>query len=78
MKEIEYSDFLPIWKEYIGETKSVLNVQMVAHHFYNLGLKQAEVQLNDLQAKNDALNLELGNEIDIEAWAKAQRVVTHD
>lgn len=35
---IEYSDFLPIWKDFIKDAGCVLNVQMVAHHFYNLGL----------------------------------------
>ena len=62
MKEIEYSDFLPIWKEYIGETKSVLNVQMVAHHFYNLGL-QASPQMMPL-SDEEILNIAFCSEID--------------
>ena len=45
--KMEYSDFLPIWKEFIGNAESVLNVQMVAHHFYNLGL-QASPQTKPL------------------------------
>jgi hypothetical protein len=36
---VSYSDFLPIWKHFIADARSVLNVQMVAHHFYNLGLR---------------------------------------
>ena len=78
MNKIEYSEFLPIWKKFLIENQGAVNLQMVARHFYNLGMEQAEIQLNDLKAKNDALNLELGNEIDIEEWAKAQRAVTHD
>lgn len=41
-KEIDYADFLPIWKEFIKDSGSVLNVQMVAHYFYNLGIKKAQ------------------------------------
>lgn len=38
-KNITYSDFLPIWKNFIRDAGTVLNSQMVAHHFYNLALE---------------------------------------
>jgi hypothetical protein len=43
--KIEYSDFLPIWKDFLQGSDGVFNVQMVAHHFYNLGLSdKSEIQ----------------------------------
>jgi hypothetical protein len=42
LTEIDYVDFLPIWKEFIKDANSVLNVQMVAHYFYNLALRKAQ------------------------------------
>jgi hypothetical protein len=42
LTEIDYVDFLPIWKEFIKDANNVLNVQMVAHHFYNLALRKAQ------------------------------------
>jgi hypothetical protein len=44
---VEYSDFLPIWKDFIKDAGSVFNVQMVAHHFYNLGRDTAPRELSD-------------------------------
>ena len=42
LTEIDYVDFLPIWKDFIKDANSVLNVQMVAHHFYNIALRKAQ------------------------------------
>lgn len=54
MKEtITYSDFLPIWKEFIKGAESVLNVQMVAHHFYNLALETMVEQARPTITKID-------------------------
>lgn len=36
-KQLDMAEFLPIWKDYIRDVKDVMNVQLVAHHFYNLG-----------------------------------------
>lgn len=42
LTELDYAEFLPIWKDFIKDAGSVLNVQMVAHHFYNLALRKAQ------------------------------------
>ncbi len=55
-KQVEYSDFLPIWKEFLKDAQSVLNVQMVAHHFYNLGRDTAPRELSDEEIDEVALN----------------------
>lgn len=36
-KQLDMAEFLPVWKDYIRDVKDVMNVQLVAHHFYNLG-----------------------------------------
>lgn len=36
-KELDLAEFLPVWKDYIKDVDGVMNVQLVAHHFYNLG-----------------------------------------
>jgi hypothetical protein len=54
---IEYSDFLPLWKDFIKDAESVLNVQMVAHHFYNLGRDVAPTVVKDEQGKVVAVTL---------------------
>lgn len=41
-------------------------------------LRDMVAEIDRLQAENDRLNLELGNEINIEEWAKAQRAVKND
>jgi hypothetical protein len=52
-KQVEYSDFLPIWKEFLKDAQSVLNVQMVAHHFYNLGRDTAPRELMPTIVKDE-------------------------
>ena len=42
LTEIDYVDFLPIWKDFIKDANSVLNAQMIAHHFYNIALRRAQ------------------------------------
>ena len=42
LTELDYAEFLPIWKDFIKDAGSVLNVQTVAHHFYNLALRKAQ------------------------------------
>ena len=42
LTELDYAEFLPIWKDFIKDASSILNVQMVAHHFYNLALRKAQ------------------------------------
>lgn len=40
--EVDYAEFLPIWKDYIKDSDGVMNVQLVAHYFYNLGIRKAQ------------------------------------
>lgn len=53
-EHVSYSDFLPVWKKFISGTGSVLNVQMVAHYFYNLGFNNAlRAQVDKLFNRNE-------------------------
>jgi len=67
--KIEYSDFLPIWKDFIKDAESVLNVQMVAHHFYNLGLSASQTKpLDDLFYYNQGFNDCLAKMVDAKSF----------
>lgn len=55
------------------------HVRFAKEHQVNAQLlRDLVAKIDHLQAENDRLNLELGNEINIEEWAKAQRVVKGD
>lgn len=78
-EQAEFGFELVLRSDEDNETAKMLSrhhIQFAKEHQANAQLlRDLVAEINRLQAENDALNLELGNPIDVEEWAKHQRPV---